>query len=93
MDHYVPIPKKRPQQILRSGPRQPLADPCPAQASIKPLLKHQSKGQHLPSCQTKPPIQTPYTPFTLHRARSGWVLPRFIHHPLSPNRLPPIQCR
>jgi hypothetical protein len=71
MHHYVPIPKNRLQQILRSAPREPLTDPCPAKASIKSLLKHQSKAQHLTSCHTKFPLQTPYTSFTLHCARSG----------------------
>jgi len=71
MDHYVPIPQKCPQQILRPAPREPLTNHCQAKASIKSFLKHQSKAQHLTLCHTKSPIQTPYTSFTLHGARSG----------------------
>lgn len=71
MDQYVPIPKKRPQQILRPAPREPLTDPCSVNAAIKSLLKHQSKAQHGTSCHIKSSLQTPYTPFALLRARSG----------------------
>jgi hypothetical protein len=71
MDHYVPILKKRPQQILRPAPREPLTDHYPAKASNKSLVKHQSKTQLLTLCHTKSPLQTPYTAFTLHGARSS----------------------
>ena len=56
MDHSVPIPKKRPQQILRPAPREPLTAPRPAKASIKSLLKHQAKAQHRTLRQAKPAL-------------------------------------
>jgi hypothetical protein len=71
MDPYVPILKKCPQQILRPTPREPLTDHCLAKASIKSLVKHQSKTQHITLCHTKSPLQTPYTAFTLHGAQSS----------------------
>ena len=42
-----------------------------------------SRGPFRATIQTTKPLQSPYRCFALRGARSGWVLDRFIHHPLT----------
>jgi len=86
--NYIPVSKKRLHQTIKSGPNEHRTYPCPRMGSLNSFSNHQCKGQWLTLGQIKPPLQNPFTSFTLRGARSGWALPRFIHHPPTPRRVP-----